>query len=249
VFGDAAVGAYRLAYELVLDIVRLVSMVTGEVAFAAFARLAGDRAAAGALLIRFTRQNLVAIAPILVVIGVCADDWLALLYPSLGAAAAQAATAARILCAVGALRAASFVLPPMLAGTGHARDALIYNLVAAVVLPAAFVAAAAGWPEHGYLAVAAAWAFAYPLAFALVLAFALARTGVTLARYLRGVAPVVVAAAAATAGAVATRAVTPDIAGLRVVAVAAAALAIYAPAARGLGLGLGLGRASAASRT
>jgi PST family polysaccharide transporter len=249
VFGDAAVGGYRLAYELVLDIVRLVSMVTGEVAFAAFARLAGDRAAAGALLVRFTRQNLVAIAPILVVIGACADDWLALLYPSLGSAGAQAATAARILCAVGALRAASFVLPPMLAGTGHARDALIYNLVAAIVLPAAFVAAAAGWPEHGYLAVAAAWAFGYPLAFAVVLAFALVRTGVPLARYLGGIAPVALAAAAAAVAALAIRAAMPAIAGPRVVAVAAGVLAVYAPLARGLGLGLGIGRASAAGRT
>jgi hypothetical protein len=183
------------------------------------------------------------------VIGACADDWLALLYPSLGSAGAQAATAARILCAVGALRAASFVLPPMLAGTGHARDALIYNLVAAIVLPAAFVAAAAGWPEHGYLAVAAAWAFGYPLAFAVVLAFALVRTGVPLARYLGGIAPVALATAAAAVAALAIRGAMPAIAGPRVVAVAVGVLAVYAPLARGLGLGLGIGRASAAGRT
>ena len=45
VFGPAAVGAYRLAYEMVLDVVRLVSMVTAEVAFPTFARLVGDRPA------------------------------------------------------------------------------------------------------------------------------------------------------------------------------------------------------------
>ena len=48
-FGSAAVGAYRLAYELVLDVVRLISLVTAEVAFPAFARPADD-ARAGALL-------------------------------------------------------------------------------------------------------------------------------------------------------------------------------------------------------
>jgi teichuronic acid exporter len=246
VFGDAAVGAYRLAYELVLDVVRLVSMVTGEVAFAAFARLAGDRRAAGELLVRLTRQNLLAIAPILVAIGVCADDWLTLLYPSLGPSLVPAAAAAaRILCAVGALRAASFVLPPMLAGLGHARDALIYNLVAAIVLPAAFVAAALAWPAHGYVAVAWAWALAYPLAFALVLGFALTRTGVTLARYLRGVLPVVAIAAAAAAAAIAIRAVAPDVAIERVLAVIAATLAIYGPLARWLARG----GATAADRT
>jgi len=37
----------------VLDVVRLVSMVTGEVAFAAFARLHNDRIAIGELLVKF----------------------------------------------------------------------------------------------------------------------------------------------------------------------------------------------------
>ncbi|HEU4727177.1 MAG TPA: oligosaccharide flippase family protein [Kofleriaceae bacterium] len=262
VFGDAAVGAYRLAYELVLDLVRLVSMVTGEVAFAAFARLAGDRAAAAALLVRFTRQNLLAIAPILVVIGVCADDWLALLYPSLarldgaggaaagGSAIGQAAAAARILCAVGALRAASFVLPPMLAGIGHARDALLYNLIAAIALPAGFVVAAAAFPAHGYLSVAAAWAVVYPLAFSFVLAAALARTGVSLARYLRATAPVIASAAVAAAAALVARALAPEVAGLRVLAVTGAAIAVYAPLVRWFGLGVRRSRrSSAADRT
>src|SRR5206468_648344 len=83
--------------------------------------------AAAALLVKLTRQNLLVVAPLLVVIGVAADDLLAVLYPPLGGAAA---TAARILCAVGALRAMSFVLPPMLAGLGHARDGLTYNAAA-----------------------------------------------------------------------------------------------------------------------
>ena len=188
VFGDAAVGAYRLAYELVLDIVRLVSMVTGEVAFAAFARI--ERPAAGALLIKMTRENLLVIAPLLVGIGVGAADWLALLYPPLGP---DAALAARILCAVGALRAASFVLPPMLAGLGHARDGLVYNAVAATIMPIAFVIGAQ--LSSSYLGVAWAWAVAYPFAFALVLWFALRRTGTSLATYLRGLGRVLGCAA------------------------------------------------------
>jgi teichuronic acid exporter len=254
VFGDAAVGAYRLAYELVLDVVRLVSMVTGEVAFAAFARLAGDRGAAGALLVRLTRQNLVTIAPILIVIGVCADDWLALLYPGLGSTAGSslagsAGAAARILCAVGALRAASFVLPPMLAGLGRARDALLYNVVAAIVLPVAFVLAAVGWPERGYVVVAWAWALAYPCAFAVVLARALACTGVTLARYAAGIAPVIACAAVAATAAIAIRAVAPDVAIERVLAVVAATLVVYGLLARRFARGPGGPHASAVGRT
>jgi len=237
VFGDAAVGAYRLAFELVLDVVRLVSMVTGEVAFAAFARVARDRVAAGALLIKLTRQNLVAIAPFLVVVGVAADDLLATLYPPLGDAAA---TAARILCVVGALRAASFVLPPMLAGLGHARDGLVYNAVAAVVMPTAFVLAAYLFPELGYLSVAWAWVVAYPLAFALVLVLALMRTQLSLVAYLRGIAPVIGYSAAAAVAAVAARWLLPaDDATVRGIGTAVAAGGVY----------LALVRRNAAGRT
>ncbi len=220
VFGDAAVGAYRLAYELVLDVVRLVSMVTGEVAFAAFARV--DRAAAGALLLKLTRQNLLVIAPLLVVIGVAADDLLAVLYPPLGGAAA---TAARILCVVGALRAMSFVLPPMLAGLGHARDGLIYNAAAAVIMPVAFaIGAQVG---DSYLAVAWAWAAAYPLAFALVLYFALHRSSVSLGAYLRGIARVTGCAAVALAAAMAARAVLPVEPMVRAIGTGLCAGAVY----------------------
>jgi O-antigen/teichoic acid export membrane protein len=219
VFGDAAVGAYRLAYELVLDVVRLVSMVTGEVAFAAFARIG---AGAGALLIKLARQNLLVVAPLLVVIGVAADDLLAVLYPPLGD---DAATAARILCVVGALRAMSFVLPPMLAGLGHARDGLLYNAVAAVVMPIAFaVGAQLG---DSYLAVAWAWAAAYPLAFALVLWLALARSGVTLGAYLGGIARVAGCAAGALIAAIAARLILPVEPTLRTIGSGLAAAGAY----------------------
>jgi O-antigen/teichoic acid export membrane protein len=223
VFGDAAVGAYRLAYEMVLDVVRLVSMVTAEVAFPAFARL-GDGDDPGALLLRFTRQNLALVAPTLILIGVAAADLLAILYPPLPASAAMAA---QILCAVGALRAASFVLPAMLAGLGHSRDVLVYNIVAAIACPTAFAIAATVWHDAGFLSVAWAWAASYPLAFAVVLGFALARTQVRLATYLRRIAPILGWAAATTATAIAVHAALPASPWIRAIGVAAIALASY----------------------
>jgi O-antigen/teichoic acid export membrane protein len=223
-WGNAAVGAYRLAYELVLDVVRLISLVTAEVAFPAFARLRTDRARAGALLIRFTRQNAIALVPVVVFLAVAADDLLGVLYPPLAPAAT---TAARILCLVGGLRVLSFVLPAMLAGLGHATDALIYHALAAVVLPVAFAVAAWTWPEAGYVAVAWAWAAAYPVVFAVLLGRALARCHVTLAAYLRGLAGVLVCGAGAALGAVGVHAVLPAPPLVRLLAVAAALLAIY----------------------
>jgi O-antigen/teichoic acid export membrane protein len=225
VWDKAAVGAYRLAYELVLDVVRLISLVTAEVAFPAFARLATHRDEAGALVIRFTRQNAIALVPVVVFLAVEAGDLLAVLYPPLGPAATAAA---RILCVVGGLRMVSFVLPAMLAGMGHAADALVYHLLAAVLLPVAFAAAAWWFPDAGYVAVAWAWAAAYPIVFAVLLERALVRGRVSLASYLRSIAGVLVCGAGATAGAIAVHAVLPGPAVVRLFAVAAVIVAIYA---------------------
>ncbi len=224
VFGKAAVGAYRLAYELVLDVVRLISLVTAEVAFPAFVRLAaqGD-AAVGAQLVRFTRQNLVVLAPFLVFAGLEADDLLASLYPPLPAAAA---TAARILCVVGALRTLGFVLPPVLASRGRAASVLAYEAVAAVVLPIAFATAASVATSAGFVAVAWAWAVGDPIAFAVLLAMTLPAAGLALGAYLRAIAWIVVCAAGATAAGLAVRAgLAPGLG--RTLAVATIVLASY----------------------
>jgi len=225
VWGNAAVGAYRLAYELVLDVVRLISLVTAEVAFPAFARLLTDRRRAGTLLVQFTRQNAIALVPVLVFLAVAADDLLAVLYPPLPPAAT---TAARILCVVGALRTISFVLPAMLAGLAHAGDALIYHALAAIALPAAFAGAAAIAPQHGYVAVAWAWAVVYPIVFAVLLGRSLARCHLELASYLRGLSGVLACGAGAAAAALAVHELLPPRPLGRLLAVALVVIAVYA---------------------
>ena len=223
-FGDAAVGAYRLAYELVLDVVRLVSMVTAEVAFPTFAKLAAEGRALGAQLVRFTRQNLVVLAPFLVFILVESDDLLALLYPPLPPAAA---TAGRILCAVGALRTLGFLLPPLLAGAGVPGRVLVYNAIAAIVLPLAFVIAAEVAPGGGYVSVAWAWAAGYPVAFAALLAMTLPRAGLRLGEYARAIGGIAVCAGSALLLGIGVRAALEPGA-VRTGAVAAVVLASYA---------------------
>lgn len=222
VFGTTAVGVYRVAYELVLDVVRLVSMITAEVAFPAFARLVGDRDAVGKQLVELTRQNLMLVAPLLVVIGVAAGDLLPIIFPP-----PYAVTAAQILCIVGALRIVSFVLPAMLAGLGHSRDVLVYNAIAAVVCPAAFALAATVWGDAGYVSVAWAWAASYPIPFVVLVWLALQRTGVSLRTFARGLAPVVGWAVATTAATIAAHAALPDDKWLRAIAVAVVTLASY----------------------
>jgi O-antigen/teichoic acid export membrane protein len=177
-FGDAAVGAYRLAYELVIDVVRLVSMITAEVAYPVFVQT--PRAELAPQFMRFTRQNLYLVAPFLAVVLVAGGPLLELLY---GPMPAAAATASRILCIVGALRALGFAIPPLLAALGLTSRVLVYNAIAAVVLPAAFLIAARVGTD--FTAVAWAWAIGYPIAFAVLLGFALTALPLTLGGYLR----------------------------------------------------------------
>lgn len=103
----------------------------------------------------------------------------------------------------------------------------MYHAVAMLVLPGAFVGAALVFRSQGYLAVAWAWAAGYPCAFALLLRMALARAGVTLARYLRGLARVIVAALGATLAAAAIHAVLPVVPLWRGLATAAVTAAMY----------------------
>lgn len=178
-FGDAAVGVYRLAYELVMDVVRLISMITNEVAYPVLVQTPRDEVAG--VFMRFTRQNLLLLAPFLGFVAIAGGPLLTLLY---GPMPASAATAARILCVVGGLRALGFVIPPLLAALGRASRVLAYNAVAAVVLPTAFVIAAHVGSD--YTAIAWAWAIGYPIAFVVLLAMALSALPMPLGAYLRG---------------------------------------------------------------
>lgn len=228
VWGERAVGVYRMAYELVLDVVKLISLVTTEVAFPAFSRMMASSREAGALLVRFTRQNAIALVPVVVFLGVAADDLLIALYKNLSPAdLAAGATAARLLCVVGTLRVISFVLPAMLAGLGHATDSLVYHAVGAVLLPLGFIVSATVWTDAGFIAVAWAWAVVYPFVFAVLLGRALGRAHVTLGAYARSLAGIAACGALATAAGEAAHhfLALPPLA--RLFAVALVVLAVY----------------------
>jgi len=174
--------------------------------------------------VRFTRQNLIALAPVVVFLAVEADDLLAVLYPPLGPAAT---TAARVLCVVGALRMISFVLPPMLAGLGHAGDALAYHTLALVIMPACFVIAATMFTAEGYVAVAWAWAAGYPVVFAILLSRALARTRVAGMTLVRNIAGILACGAIACVAAIGAREVVPTEPHARLAIIAAIIVGLY----------------------
>lgn len=165
-FGDHALGLYRLAYEVVLEPVRIISAVVVDIAFPAFAKLRHKRDRLLAQLVSFTRLNLISVMLYSAVVFVTADELLAVVFPQY----VDAADAVRILCIVAIVRSISYVLPPLLDGIGQPHRTFAYSLVATILLPLLFLLGAIVLGDRfGILSVAIAWAVGYPIAFLVLL--------------------------------------------------------------------------------
>jgi polysaccharide transporter, PST family len=185
-FGATALAFYRAAYELVLELIKTITLVFTELGFPAFSRLRYDRDQLLEQFLSLTRQSLVVIAPFLLFTAVAAEETLAVVW---GPDYAVAATAARVLCWVGVVRALGAIVPPLLDGMGYPSLTLQYHAVAMAVLPAAFaVGGALLGPSLGYVSVAVAWAVGYPVACAVLVWLALAKLSLSPFTYLRRIA-------------------------------------------------------------
>jgi PST family polysaccharide transporter len=230
-FGKAANGIYALAYFVVLEPVKTIANVVIDIAFPTFARLRADREALVAQFIRFTRLNLIAVLPFVMIIVLVVPELLRVFYAgkqhTLGELA-LCGEAARILCAVGVLRALGFLGPPLLDGIGRPEATLRYMVIATVAVPGCFVLGA--WllgPQLGLLSVAIAWAVGYPIAFA-VLSYMVARSiELPLRAYLRGAWGIVGCMLAGTAAGLAVSYAIPDASdGARLAAISATSLVV-----------------------
>lgn len=236
-FGAKANGAYSLAFWIVLEAVKTIANVIIDVAYPTFSKLhgKGDRPALINEFIKLTRLSLIAILPFVVLIMLIVPDFLAIAY---GGGAkwtddqlSVVATACRILCFVGTLRAVSFIGPPLLDGIGRPGLTLRYTAVAAVVVPLGFVLSAAylgPWlgTDDQMLSVPIAWAVAYPLAF-IVLSYLVAESiDLPIARYAKSSFQIVGCAAGGYAlGYAVSLALPRDAHTLRLVVVGAASVA------------------------
>ena len=196
-FGDHALGVYRLAYEVVLEPVRMISNVIVDIAFPAFARLRHDATKLIAQFVSFTKLNLITVMTYSAIVLVAADDVLAVIFPKYAAAAG----AVQILCVVAVLRAVSFVVPPLLDGVGRPDRTFTYTVTAAILLPLAYIGSAVLLGDQlGFLSVAVGWAVGYPIAFGVLIYLAIHTLGWSLRAYVKAVAGV--AACMVAAGAV-----------------------------------------------
>ena len=188
-FGDAALGLYRMAYEIALEPVRVIANVVIDVAFPTFARLRHSTELLTAQFLTFTRLNLITVMTYSALVFVITDDLILLAFPKyLGAE-----TAVRILCAVAIFRSVGYVMPPLLDGVGHPERTFRYMLTAAVALPLGYVGFAWLLRDHlGYLSVAVAWAVCYPIAFGVLVWMALELLRLPARKYLRAVSGIMV---------------------------------------------------------
>lgn len=189
VFGKHSSGIYALALYIVLEPVKSISNVVIDVAFPAFARLRADRERLIGQFLEFTRLNLIAVLPFLVVVILVIPELLTLFLAKADWTAADiqlCVDATRLLALVGTLRALGYVGPPLLDGIGRPGLTLRYMIVATVAVPGSFVLSA--WllgDRYDVLSLAIAWAVGYPLAFAMLQYLVARSIDLPLGRYLR----------------------------------------------------------------
>jgi PST family polysaccharide transporter len=233
-FGPAANGIYTLAYTIVLEPVRTITNVVNDVAFPTFARIRNDAGALATQFINFTRLNLIAVLPFIVIIILIIPDFLAAAY--LGHSHGDhrwsqedltwVAHAVYILSFVGVLRALGFLGPPLLDGIGHPERTLRYMIVAAVIVPGMFLLGASVLGSRlDLLSVAVAWAVGYPIAFGVLAWLVVKAVRLPLGDYLRRTRGILGCCAAGYAIGLSVSLAVPDLRpGLRIALVGGSAL-------------------------
>jgi len=204
-FGVTATGYYRLASEIVLEPIKMISQVIVDIAFPAFARLRHMRDLLIAQLVSFTKLNLITVMSYSAVVFVAAEDVVGALFPAYAVSPpgdpsiAPATDAVRIMAAVAILRSVALMVPPLLDGVGYPNRTFVYTLTASITLPLSFILGAVVFGDQlGYLSVAVAWAIGYPIAFAVLMWLAVYTLSWSIWAYARavgGVALCMIAAA------------------------------------------------------
>lgn len=207
-FGPAALGLYRVAYELVLEPVRFISLIVTNVAFPAFSRLKGQADQLAEQYLLFARQNCLVIFLFVACILVSADEILVILFrPEYG----EAAWAARILAIVGALRALSHLGPPLLDGVGRPGLTLQYQFFSGSILVGCFILFARLFgAQYGYNGVALAWIIGYPIDLTVLAVLVLRILKITPVRFLKELTPILLCMVASCGIGYAGRALVAD---------------------------------------
>ncbi|NVB81248.1 MAG: oligosaccharide flippase family protein [Kofleriaceae bacterium] len=217
-FGTSLLGAYRLAYEIVLYPINWVSNVVAQVAFPAFSRVSTRSRELAAQFLQFSRQNLAVALPILVLLLVAAPEFLRVAFPTSGDSPIHLAkwpdiqaayevffprvgdisTPVRLLCIVGLLRAIDCLYLPLLDAMGFAgRNFAVAGLAAAVLTTFDIAFAALLGDQLSFVSVALGRMLGYPIVIAVHAYLALGQLKMTARAYVGHLAGIVACGAAA----------------------------------------------------
>lgn len=155
--GTVALGAYTFAWVLASIAVERIASLMGRVTPAIFAAVQHDKAALRRYVYMLTEGLALITMPICIGLALVADlvvtvglgeNWVAAIAPM------------RLLALYAAVRCLSVILPQLLVYTGRARQSMVFNLIALVVLVPLFII---GARTGGTSGVAWAWVCAFPL--------------------------------------------------------------------------------------
>ena len=201
--GKAILGAYSFAWTIASIPVDRVSGMVSRVTPAFFAAVQHDPPALRRYLLNLTEGLAFATLPACIGLAVVAPEFVEVF---LGHAWVAAIVPLRLLALYAAFRSIITPAPQILIAMGHSRQSMYFSLLAALVLPPAFVIGAR-WGAPG---VAMVWILVYPvIAIGLFLRYAFRLIGMSMGQYLRALLPASLATAAMAAVVLVVRQLLP----------------------------------------
>ena len=156
ILGEAALGAYSIGITLAAMPVEKISQLYQRVAESIIARVQGEPPAVARYLLGISEGVSMITFPVSIGLALVADQFVEVV---LGARWALAVTPLRFLAAAAALRSLDPLLAQILVATGHVKQNARSMLIAALLLPGAFLLGA----RWGLAGVAAVWLVGYPV--------------------------------------------------------------------------------------
>jgi PST family polysaccharide transporter len=212
--GPAALGAYSFGWTIANIPVERVSAIVGRVTTGIFASVQDDRAALRRYLLTVTEGLAIITFPAAIGLALVAREFVLVV---LGREWEAAIVPLALLVFYSSFRSITLLFAQILIALGEARRNMRFNIIAALVLPALFVAGAS---LRGTAGVAMAWIVGFPIVF---VPFFMRHTfrliGLRTADYLRALWPAVSATLAMAAAVLAVKLLVSDVALARAVGV------------------------------
>lgn len=185
--GVAAVGLYRVGFDLAMTPTMTVLNVVNRAALPGYSRLQTNRTALAGAFSWTMRSLCLMLVPVTALLAFTAHDILALVD---GGRWIDAADVTACLAWAALLRSLAHLFPPLFHASGRPAFAVYDSLLSAALLSALFIAALTWFGgSHGVIVMGWAWLIAAPLLLAALYAFARTLVPLPLGRIVRALSP------------------------------------------------------------